>query len=171
MPRSRRPEVRQTSNIRRVFVSDCDVAAAQRLLSVLSASAEPSKSAPAPADALSGSPGLSEPVQQAQLALGLRQRRVLIFGARFSGEPPFALLTALYVHEQHESVVTLTRLTQLASINLSTAIRWLDLLAEQGWVGRSHDGGDRRKTLLSLSDKGRSALNDLFSWAAASENP
>jgi predicted transcriptional regulator len=172
MPKAKVPRPPRTSDVRRLFVSEADVVAAQRLLSVLSAGNELPDSG---TRARSGSDDRTNhrgALEQAQIALGLRQRRVRIFGGgSLSSEPPFALLLALYVHQQHEPVVTQTRLTQLAWLSQSTAIRWLEHLVDQGWIVKDDDVGDRRKSLLSLSAKGREALDDLFGWADSSDNP
>ena len=90
----------------------------------------------------------------------VRERRLHLFD--FSAEAPFLLLLALYANEEWEPVITLTRLTQLAWLSLSTSIRWLDQLVEQGLIERGDDAGDGRKTLLSLTSKARTRLDELF---------
>lgn len=103
-------------------------------------------------------------LQQAQAALALRQRRLELFGDALSAEAPFAMLLALYVNEDREPVLTLTRLTQLSWVNPSTAIRWLEVLVDDGWIDRATDPDDLRKVRLSMSTKARQKLDELFRW-------
>ena len=89
--------------VRRVFVSEDDVDAAARLLSLIARSRDLSQRAAA------GKPGNSNrsvALEQAQIALALRQRRVRFFEGSFSAEPPFTLLLALYANQDREPVMT-----------------------------------------------------------------
>lgn len=146
---------------RRMFVSDDDLAAAERLLALIAASRGPGGEEPE-----RGRQAGERAVARANagLALALRQRRVRLFGENFSADAPFTLMLAIYVHEEREPVITYSRLVQLAWLSSATTARWLQLLAEHGWVERKGDAADQRKTLLSLSAKARHAMDTLFSW-------
>ena len=138
-----------------------DVDAAERLLSLIARSRDLSQRAAA------GQPGNSNrsvALEQAQIALALRQRRVRFFEGSFSAEPPFTLLLALYANQDREPVMTYTRLIQLAWVSSGTAARWLDRLAEDGWIERTDHLEDQRRIFMSLTAKARKALDDLFSW-------
>ena len=142
-----------------MVVSDDDIAAAKKLLEKLvnASSAVPGDVQEAPI----GSPAdRREMLARARAVCEVRERRLHLFD--FSAEAPFLLLLALYANEEWEPVITLTRLTQLAWLSLSTSIRWLDQLVEQGLIERGDDAGDGRKTLLSLTTKARTRLDELF---------
>jgi len=141
--------------LRRIVVEDSDIAAAQRLLSAIAETGDVSS------ESERGDRRAS--IDQARVALALRQRRMRIFEGSLSADPPFALMLALYANEDQEPDVTLTRLTELAWVNSTTATRWLDSLVSQGLVERRADSGDRRRTLLSLSLKARKRMDELFS--------
>lgn len=103
-------------------------------------------------------------LERARLSHSLRQRRIEILGKSFLAEPPFDILLALYAYEDREPNVTATRVTQLAWLTPTTALRWLDHLVSEGWVTRTAVAADRRKAQLKLTDKARKALDELFSW-------
>ncbi len=127
--------------VRRVFVSEDDVDAAERLLSLIARSRELSQRAAA---GKSGKPSnRSEALEQAQIALALRQRRVRFFEGSFSAEPPFTLLLALYANQDREPVMTYTRLIQLAWV--SSARR------PAGWTAWLRTAGSNGQTIWRIS--------------------
>ena len=102
-------------------------------------------------------------VGRASRALRLRKRREAIFGKAMFGEPPFDMLLALYVNEETEGPMTISRLAELASVPRSTVMRWLDYLVGHGLVGRKPGANYKRKLGVFLTDTGRKALDELFS--------
>jgi DNA-binding MarR family transcriptional regulator len=100
---------------------------------------------------------------RARFALALKERRLELFGGDLSAEPSFDMLLALYVSEGADTIVTVSKLAELALVPLSTVLRWLDPLVSNGWVDRSKVAGDARKSRLILTAKGRRALDQLFS--------
>jgi len=159
MPKARRPSQEHSSPLRRIIVSDADIAAAQKLLEVLV------KIGRAGADDLPLTPtdvrfDREAALRRAREACELRERRLHAFD--FSAEGPFLLLVALYVNEEWEPLVTLTRLAQLAWVSHTTSIRWLDLLVSNDLIERRGDAEDGRKILISLTPKGRAKMDELF---------
>ena len=154
-----RPAQERSSPLRRLVVAEADIAAAQRLLEVVVKAASPGSGAPFK-DPLSGPVDRGDMIRRARTACELRERRLHSF--TFHAEAPFALLLVLYANEEWEPIVTLTRLTHLAWMSVSTCIRWLEVLETQGLINRKDDAEDKRKTLVSLSAKGRGSLDELF---------
>jgi DNA-binding MarR family transcriptional regulator len=94
----------------------------------------------------------------------MRLRRIEILGETFSTEAPFAILLALYTTEHRDAPVIITRVNEVACLAQTTTLRWLSVLASEGWITRSKIAGDRRRVFLSLTDQARIALDQLFSW-------
>ena len=46
----------------------------------------------------------------------------------------------------------------------ATTLRWLHVLEDEGLVSRRHDAIDRRRTIVTLTDKGFEAMSK---WLAA----
>src|SRR5689334_9878422 len=136
-----------------VWIADDDIAAARRLFALLGEERSADQLRP-------GDRRLA--LDRARSSMFLRQRRLELLGEEFAAEPPFALIVALYAGEKEESEMSPTRLSQLTALPMTTAIRWIEDLANSGWVDRREL--PRRKTRISLTDKTRRALDELFSW-------
>lgn len=136
-----------------VLLLEEDREAARRLLALLSDSNGPRTGDRAQA------------LARAKAALLLRHRRSEILGPRLSSEAPYSILLALYATDGAETGVTVTRLTQIATLRFSTALRWLEPLVAKGWIIREDDKDDGRRARVFLSDKSRDALDRLFSGA------
>jgi DNA-binding MarR family transcriptional regulator len=131
---------------------ETDINAARRLLSLLGSEDD--------SQTLRNSPG--ERLQRARRDLDIRYRRLELFGDQFGAEPPFAILLALYTVDSHEEPVTIGRITELASLSHSTAVRWIEMLLHDGWITRRPHPDDGRKALLTLPPKAREAIDELY---------
>jgi len=86
--------------VRRIHVSEMDRAAAQRLLSAIAQTGEE--------DVASTASARREALEEARLALSVRQRRLRMFDGGLSADAPFTLMLALYANEEYEPQVTLS---------------------------------------------------------------
>jgi DNA-binding MarR family transcriptional regulator len=159
VPKPIRPGYQRSSPLRRIFVSEDDVAAARKVLEVLTSEATPQPHEGNQTPTTDG-PSRSVGTQKARQMLAFRQRRIEQLGLQ--AEPPFALLVALYVNEHWEPYLTSTRLTQLAWVGMSSTLRWIDKLLAEGLIEHSDDPEDLRKIKVSLSALGRAKLDALF---------
>ena len=156
MPKSRGKITRAPVLQRIVGLTDADVAAAQHLLALLGGAEKFSTN--------ERRSNRQRSIDRARVSLAVRKDRTRIFGESLSADPPFQILVALFVSEQTEPIVTVTRLTDLASLTASTALRWLEPLARDGWITRADVANDRRKAKISLTSKARKSLDKLFGW-------
>jgi DNA-binding MarR family transcriptional regulator len=69
------------------------------------------------------------------------------------------ILLSLYLHGE----VTISNLRKVVGLPLTTTLRWLDLLDDQGLVTRREKPNDRRAVLVDINDKGRLAVERLLS--------
>ena len=155
------------------WLAEEDVAAARRILSLLGQESGtlPAREIGKPEKPASISRSRQSIIERAQLSLSLRQRRIEVLGPRFSSDAPFAMLVALFVLEDREPGLGVTRLGIFARLGISTTLRWLDYLLKYGWVTRTGVSGDKRKARITLTDKGRMALERLFSWVNEEGTP
>ena len=77
------------------------------------------------------------------------------------------MLLDLYDAELAAAQVSVTLLSASSSLPLTTALRRLDVLEEQGLVSRFEDPTDRRKTLVRLTGKGLDAMEKFFTHYVA----
>lgn len=150
------------SELRLIRVSESHIAAARHLLTLI---AQTPDAASPPAERSSDRTSL---VKRARMAFGLRRRRDRIFAKSFYGEPAFDILLALYVVESENVSLSLKKLAELASLPHATAVRWIDLLAADGFIAREPHPTDRRKSAIKLLPKGQAALDELFGDEAES---
>jgi DNA-binding MarR family transcriptional regulator len=138
-----------------VALSERDIAEAKRLLAII-AGAEPDvrptehERAPAQEDQDRLKPFARQLYEQ-------RQKRIGLFGSQMFGEPAWEMLLILYLDEGSQRVLQ-TRLTELSGATRSTAARWIDYLIGRGFVRREGHPTDKRRSFVSLTDKGRNLL-------------
>lgn len=93
----------------------------------------------------------------------LKIRRRRFFGESLFGDPAWDMLTELYLAQADGGALPETTLALAASVPQSTALRWVDALAAEGWVVRFADRTDPNRTLVRLSDKGRRSMDLVYS--------
>lgn len=94
-----------------------------------------------------------------------------LFRGAVSADPAFTMLLALAADEDRGRPTTVSDLTHASGAPPTTALRHLDRLAARGLIARTGDEVDRRRTLVTLTDAGRTALREamavLFGLATA----
>lgn len=72
------------------------------------------------------------------------------------------ILSILYQHDQ----ITLTEIGKMLDVEKGSMTTLIDALEERNFVIRSNDPADRRKTLLSLSLKGKEKMDQVMNYYA-----
>jgi DNA-binding MarR family transcriptional regulator len=88
-----------------------------------------------------------------------RDLRHQTFDPNLFGEPAWDILLSLYIIDSDRRRLNVRELTKHANLALTTALRWLDYLEEQGLIARKANQFDRRVNYVELSDKGRAAMD------------
>ena len=86
-----------------------------------------------------------------------RRKRSEIFGPQMFGEPGWDMLLELYADDggrRHSQ----SSLCELSGASRSTAMRWIDYLAERGLIHREEHPTDKRRNFVGLSATGREML-------------
>lgn len=150
---------------RTITLSPQDIRAARRLLKLL-LQEDPSSSvgqqleeSVRPADDTSR----AALVARAREEFGNRRRRRAIFEPSMFGEPAWDMLLALYILDVSGQRQATGALMQFSGAPITTARRWLDYLVGNGLVLKSHHPTDQRVMFVSLTDKGRKALDMYYS--------
>lgn len=102
---------------------------------------------------------LCERARQIRYSRDLREK---LFDRNIFGEPAWDILLALYTIND-ERRLSIRELCELADVALTTALRWLDSLEEQGMVDRVPNRFDQRMVCIALADKGRAAMDSYLS--------
>ena len=99
---------------------------------------------------------LREHARKIRSARDLRQES---FDRNIFGEPAWEMLLTLYIIDGDQRRLSTRRIAKLASLSLTTTLRWLDYLEEQQLISRRRNPFDQRVVDTELSDKGRTAMD------------
>lgn len=88
----------------------------------------------------------------------MRRARDQVLPRGLAGEPAWDMLIALYSEDQEPLPVS--SVLYASGVPPTTAFRWVAVLCAQGLVERTRHPRDRRLSLLSLTDHGRSVVED-----------
>lgn len=92
-----------------------------------------------------------------------RRRRIKVFGQAMFGEAAWDMLLALYVMDMSGPRHRVGDLMRLAGAPTTTANRWLGYLLTHGLVCREPHPTDARTGFVSLTDKGRTKMDEYLS--------
>lgn len=87
-----------------------------------------------------------------------RRQRRRFFDAELFGEPAWDLLLDLFQARLEDKMITVTSACIAADVPVTTALRWLGILEQQGLVERNRNMIDQRSTWVRLSDQGMAAM-------------
>jgi DNA-binding MarR family transcriptional regulator len=88
-----------------------------------------------------------------------RRAREQLLGNDLFADPAWDILLELYACALEQRRVTLSHASSASNVPISTALRWVAKLVNEGLVTRRDDHLDGRRSWLELSAKGRSALD------------
>ena len=103
-------------------------------------------------------------------ARAARQLRVDTFGPLIARELPWNLLLLLYVHEGQVRLNVTSIHTEVGA-PMTTVLRWLSHLEEEGFINRVRHPNDGRIAYISLSSAGKGTLDFYFDAALSMGNP
>jgi hypothetical protein len=87
-----------------------------------------------------------------------RQRRKHFLDDAFLGEPAWNMLLDLFVNCALQRRVAVSSVCYAAEAPITTALRYIDLMAERGLVERFPDPTDRRRTWIQLTTETYDAM-------------
>jgi DNA-binding MarR family transcriptional regulator len=99
--------------------------------------------------------------QLAQEIVLLRQRRAAVFGSSdLFGEPAWEIFLALYAAHEAQHKLSVTGVCEEAGLPLATGLRWIEKLEKEGWLYRTPDPVDRRRSWLILTERALNVMRD-----------
>lgn len=100
-------------------------------------------------------------------SLAARADRRRFFRSSLFADPAWDLLLELYAATLLQRRMTISRLVGRSGVPMTTALRWIATLEQEGLVERQPDRFDRRRIFLSLSANGRSAMESFLDTVEA----
>lgn len=90
-----------------------------------------------------------------------RQRNRYLKGVDFA-DPAWDILLELTAARALHERISVKSLCIASGVPSTTALRWIAELTENGWIERSKDDGDKRRSFVSLTDKGARGMARYF---------
>ena len=120
----------------------------------------------APAAAIAG-PGKQSPAGDRKRAAlsefkAIRRARSTYFPSELFSDPCWEMLLDLYDAQLSDAEVTVTSLAAASGVPPTTALRRMETLQSHGLIVRIDDPGDRRRTIIRLTEPGFRAVENFF---------
>ena len=94
--------------------------------------------------------------------LQAREQRGRFFSASLFSDPAWDMLLELYSASLTQRRLSVSQLSERARVPLTTALRWISALENEGAVERRPDPRDGRRVFIMLSEQGRSSMDAYF---------
>lgn len=159
MPKSEATDPGGQETAKTVTLNEKDIRDAARLFRLL---ADPALVPNGLSEFMAAAPGTRDRevlVSRARIVLNARRRREQFFNRVMFGEPAWDILLMLYASEQSAGRLTMSRLAEWVETPLTTVVRWVNFLEEEGLVRRQPHPTDRRTVFIKLLDTGRGSLD------------
>lgn len=91
-----------------------------------------------------------------------RAQRGRFFSSRLFSDPAWDMLLELYAASLAQRRLSISRLSERAGIPMTTALRWIAALENEGAVERQPDSLDGRRVFIMLSKKGKEQMAAYF---------
>ena len=101
-------------------------------------------------------------VRQAKHELSNQRGRRSLFPGRFFGEPAWTMMLELYIADSEGQPLTVTNLCAVSNGPQTTALRWISILEQEGFVKRFSSKEDRRIKKLCLTNYALESLDRYF---------
>lgn len=105
-------------------------------------------------------------VEAAKQSIRMRRQRAKLFGVGLFAEPGWDILLELYVARSEDYRVTVGNACIAASVPMSSALRWCQMLEDRRIILRYQDTGDRRLRFVKLSDCANDKMTKLLAQCA-----
>ena len=100
----------------------------------------------------------------------LRRKRDDLFDASIFGEPAWDILLDLYTADISGAQISITSACIAAAAPATTALRWINVLLDQGMIERFNDNSDGRRSFLRLTSETRTKLDSLLGVTLGERN-
>lgn len=102
-------------------------------------------------------------VDLAKVIYRLRRRRSRHFADKLFGEPSWDMLLDLFIKRVHGERISITSLCIAGAVPPSTALRWIQILVDDGLVERTKTQDDQRLAMVQLTNTGVDAMRECLS--------
>ena len=100
-----------------------------------------------------------------------RRARFQHFAEGLFADPAWDMLLHLYATELFGARTTINGVVRASHVPESTGLRWLNNLVKEGLCEKRQDYTDARRQFVTLTDSGRTAMDNYFRSARDNEQP
>lgn len=114
--------------------------------------------------AIAPPPGNSPSVTPKQLRLMIKARRAReqMLGSHHFADPAWDILLEAYLAHMTQIRLSVSGLCQSSAVPVTTALRWVQKLEQDGWLERKDDPFDGRRSWIELTAEGSERLSRYF---------
>ncbi|MDK2760919.1 MAG: hypothetical protein KYX64_06110 [Sphingopyxis sp.] len=94
--------------------------------------------------------------------IGRRRKRNEHFPSDLFADPAWDIMLHLYAARYENECMSVPRLCIAAGVPQATALRWITMLTNDGWLTRFSDRSDPELTHFKLSDRARGLMDAYF---------
>lgn len=98
----------------------------------------------------------------ASAILAARRDRGHLFGQHLFADPAWDILLALTIAECRQRRLTITQLCDRVDVPMTTALRWIANMTDEGLLVRRDDTTDKRRKFIGLSPETRAKIAQHF---------
>lgn len=111
---------------------------------------------------------LSTKVDAVKRVIKARRDRHTVLPAHLFADPAWDMLLALYAAELDQIHLATSSLCDESQVPVTTALRWIGILANEGLIEQHRDPSDARRVYITLSSKGAGSMAAYFQTNASS---
>lgn len=108
---------------------------------------------------------------QLKQLIAARRARSTFFGTHLFADPAWDILLQAYVALLDEEPLLVSTICRDSVVPATTALRWINILEQEGLLVRRHDPGGERPWCLEMSATGRQAMEQYLASVSHSILP
>lgn len=121
---------------------------------------------PAATTVSSGPFAAAELERIASALMAERRDRYALFGQHLFADPAWDILLVLTIAECRQRRVTVSQLCERIDVPMTTALRWIANMTDEGTLVRHEDTTDKRRKFIELSREALQKMTDYCTKAA-----
>lgn len=102
----------------------------------------------------------------AKFVWSTRRIRTKVMGPDIFGEPAWDIMLDLFYRQVQNQAVFVKGACLSADAPTTTALRWIDALADRAWISRSADPADKRRQTIHLTETGLNKVRECLNGIA-----
>lgn len=121
-----------------------------------------SSAAYSPADDLESKRSSADELEAVSQHIEHREKLIKLLGADLVSDPVWSMLLELYSSDLRGQIACVKVLCLASGVPATTALRWLTVLEDRGWIAKQPDARDGRRMIVDFTEEGRDLVAALL---------